>query len=82
MLSQRMIFNDHFFTVKNKTCLLILFQVLIETLAELGAQVRWAACNIYSTQVCMSMLSVVCLKLNERSYFYLTENMLSIKIDC
>jgi hypothetical protein len=26
-------------------------QVLIETLAELGAQVRWAACNIYSTQV-------------------------------
>lgn len=25
--------------------------MLIETLAELGAQVRWAACNIYSTQV-------------------------------
>lgn len=25
--------------------------VLIETLAELGAQVRWSACNIYSTQV-------------------------------
>uniref|UniRef100_A0A1B6DFP7 Adenosylhomocysteinase n=1 Tax=Clastoptera arizonana TaxID=38151 RepID=A0A1B6DFP7_9HEMI len=24
--------------------------VLIETLAELGAQVRWSACNIYSTQ--------------------------------
>lgn len=24
--------------------------VLIETLAELGATVRWAACNIYSTQ--------------------------------
>lgn len=24
--------------------------VLIETLAELGAEVRWAACNIYSTQ--------------------------------
>lgn len=24
--------------------------VLIETLVELGAQVRWAACNIYSTQ--------------------------------
>jgi adenosylhomocysteinase len=24
--------------------------VLIETLAELGAQVRWASCNIYSTQ--------------------------------
>lgn len=28
-----------------------LFQVLIETLTELGAQVRWSACNIYSTQV-------------------------------
>ncbi len=26
-------------------------QVLIETLAELGASVRWAACNIFSTQV-------------------------------
>ncbi len=26
-------------------------QVLIETLTELGAQVRWSACNIYSTQV-------------------------------
>lgn len=25
--------------------------VLIETLACLGASVRWAACNIYSTQV-------------------------------
>src|SRR4249919_928765 len=24
--------------------------VLIETLAELGAEVRWASCNIYSTQ--------------------------------
>ena len=24
--------------------------VLIETLAELGASVRWASCNIYSTQ--------------------------------
>ena len=24
--------------------------VLIETLIELGAQVRWASCNIYSTQ--------------------------------
>ncbi|MBO5827920.1 MAG: adenosylhomocysteinase, partial [Paludibacteraceae bacterium] len=24
--------------------------VLIETLVELGAQVRWASCNIYSTQ--------------------------------
>lgn len=27
--------------------------VLIETLAALGASVRWAACNIYSTQVCL-----------------------------
>ena len=27
-------------------------QVLIDTLTELGAQVRWSACNIYSTQVC------------------------------
>ena len=26
-------------------------QVVIETLADLGAQVRWSACNIYSTQV-------------------------------
>lgn len=25
--------------------------VLIETLVELGASIRWAACNIYSTQV-------------------------------
>ena len=25
--------------------------VLIETLSLLGAKVRWAACNIYSTQV-------------------------------
>ena len=24
--------------------------VLIETLTELGADVRWASCNIYSTQ--------------------------------
>src|SRR3954454_6288456 len=24
--------------------------VLIETLAELGADIRWASCNIYSTQ--------------------------------
>lgn len=24
--------------------------VLIETLEELGAQVRWASCNIFSTQ--------------------------------
>lgn len=28
---------------------LILFQVLMETLGALGAQCRWAACNIYST---------------------------------
>lgn len=28
--------------------------VLIETLSELGASVRWAACNIYSTQVSRS----------------------------
>jgi adenosylhomocysteinase len=27
--------------------------VLIETLVALGAKVRWAACNIYSTQVCI-----------------------------
>lgn len=26
------------------------FQVLMETLSALGAQCRWAACNIYSTQ--------------------------------
>ena len=24
--------------------------VLIETLVELGAQVRWASCNVFSTQ--------------------------------
>jgi len=29
----------------------ICIQVLIETLVALGAQVRWSACNIYSTQV-------------------------------
>lgn len=29
--------------------------VLIETLVELGAQIRWAACNIYSTQVCTNV---------------------------
>ncbi len=28
-----------------------MLQVLIETLICLGAEVRWAACNIYSTQV-------------------------------
>lgn len=31
--------------------LLVMLQVLIETLVALGASVRWAACNIYSTQV-------------------------------
>lgn len=31
--------------------------VLIETLAELGASVRWAACNIYSTQVNFNRMS-------------------------
>lgn len=30
--------------------------VLIETLAALGASVRWAACNIYSTQVCIQFI--------------------------
>lgn len=33
--------------------------VLIETLAELGASVRWAACNIYSTQVRATNILVV-----------------------
>jgi len=27
------------------------FQVLVETLIALGAKVRWATCNIYSTEV-------------------------------
>lgn len=31
-------------------CLSLCFQVLIETLVALGAQCRWTACNIYSTQ--------------------------------
>lgn len=30
--------------------MVIVLQVLIETLAALGAQCRWAACNIFSTQ--------------------------------
>lgn len=30
--------------------LLLCLQVLIETLVALGAQCRWTACNIYSTQ--------------------------------
>lgn len=29
---------------------MLLLQVLIETLSVLGAQCRWAACNIFSTQ--------------------------------
>lgn len=33
--------------------------VLIETLTELGASVRWAACNIYSTQVCMIRINTI-----------------------
>lgn len=33
--------------------------ILIETLVELGASVRWAACNIYSTQVCVCVCAVV-----------------------
>lgn len=33
--------------------------VLIETLAELGASVRWAACNIYSTQVRQSSHKII-----------------------
>ena len=28
--------------------------VLIETLIELGAEVTWSSCNIFSTQVCTS----------------------------
>lgn len=31
--------------------------VLIESLAALGASVRWAACNIYSTQVNIPVFS-------------------------
>ena len=31
--------------------------VLIETLVALGAKIRWAACNIYSTQVGLFCLS-------------------------
>jgi adenosylhomocysteinase len=36
-------FLSHLFYSKKK--------VLIETLMRLGAQVRWCACNIFSTQV-------------------------------
>lgn len=34
--------------------------VLIETLAILGASVRWAACNIYSTLVKIRMVFFSC----------------------
>jgi adenosylhomocysteinase len=42
--------------IKNFSHVHILFilyekKVLIETLIRLGAQVRWCACNIFSTQV-------------------------------
>ena len=30
--------------------MIVCIQVLMETLSALGAQCRWAACNIYSTQ--------------------------------
>ena len=42
--------------------------VLIETLAELGADVRWASCNIFSTQdhaaaaIAASRNSCICLE--------------------
>ena len=39
---------------------LFFFQVLIETLTQLGAQVRWSACNIYSTQVKLPDEIVIC----------------------
>jgi len=34
--------------------------VLMETLISLGASVRWAACNIYSTQVELCALRSIC----------------------
>jgi len=37
----------------------VFIQVLIETLVALGAQVRWSACNIYSTQVQHSLPSAL-----------------------
>ena len=37
--------------IQNYNIKIAYFQVLIETLIALGAQVRWSACNIYSTQV-------------------------------
>ena len=40
--------NKH---IPSHSCIsLSLSQVLIETLAECGAEVRWCACNIHSTQ--------------------------------
>ena len=33
--------------------------VLIETLIELGASVRWAACNIFSTQVTFFLIFTI-----------------------
>lgn len=38
--------------------------VLIETLVDLGASVRWSACNIYSTQVMKINLTLFILFLN------------------
>ena len=37
--------------------------VLIESLTALGAEVRWCSCNIFSTQVCLSVLHDSCLYL-------------------
>lgn len=40
-----------YITIKYTYCdCTVCFQVLIETLVALGAQCRWTACNIYSTQ--------------------------------
>jgi len=44
----------------NYAWLYIVVQVLIETLVALGAQIRWSACNIYSTQVNLSAVYVNC----------------------
>lgn len=44
--------------------------VLIETLIDLGASVRWAACNIYSTQVCQS-INIEAQSLRSESMLYL-----------
>lgn len=49
-----LLFTLHYCDTVNVTCLFTLdilpSQVLIETLVALGAQCRWTACNIYSTQ--------------------------------